>query len=79
MFSFAQSTVVVTTNGTEPTGVAVFFSGLYVFIWLLIAIVAIIAYWKIFTKAGEAGWKSIIPFYNVYTLLKIGNRSLIVA
>ena len=25
-----------------------------------------IADWKIFTKAGRAGWKSLIPFYNVY-------------
>ena len=27
-----------------------------------------IANWKIFTKAGEAGWKSIIPLYNVFVL-----------
>ena len=25
-----------------------------------------IADWKIFTKAGEPGWKSLIPIYNVY-------------
>ena len=24
----------------------------------------VIAYWKIFTKAGEEGWKSIIPIYK---------------
>lgn len=24
-----------------------------------------------FTKAGEEGWKSLIPFYNTYTLFKI--------
>ena len=24
-------------------------------------ILQVIAYWKIFTKAGEEGWKSIIP------------------
>ena len=23
-----------------------------------------IAYWKIFEKAGEPGWKALIPFYN---------------
>jgi hypothetical protein len=27
--------------------------------------------WKIFEKAGEAGWKSIIPIYNVYIMYKI--------
>ena len=29
-------------------------------------ILQIIADWKIFTKAGEAGWKSIIPILNTY-------------
>lgn len=31
----------------------------------------IIARWKLFTKAGEAGWKSIIPIYNRYIFYKI--------
>ena len=34
-------------------------------------ILLIIALWKIFVKAGEAGWKSIIPIYNAYILCKI--------
>ena len=38
---------------------------------LLICILLIIAQWKIFEKAGEAGWKSLIPFYNMYILYKI--------
>ena len=29
-----------------------------------------IAYWKIFEKAGEPGWKAIIPIYNTYTQYK---------
>ena len=29
-----------------------------------------VAYWKIFEKAGEPGWKAIIPFYNTYTQYK---------
>ena len=28
-------------------------------------ILQVIADWKIFAKAGEAGWKSLIPIYNV--------------
>ena len=31
----------------------------------------VIAYWKIFTKAGQPGWKSIIPIYNQYTQFRI--------
>lgn len=38
---------------------------------IIIGIISIIALWKLFTKAGEAGWKSLIPIYNVYILCKI--------
>ena len=34
-------------------------------------VLQIIGWWKIYTKAGEAGWKSLIPFYNFYILYKI--------
>jgi len=37
----------------------------------IVGIVEIIALWKIYEKAGQAGWKAIIPFYNIYILLKI--------
>ncbi|MBP3885698.1 MAG: hypothetical protein J6D54_12305 [Olsenella sp.] len=35
--------------------------------WVLL----VIAHWKMFTKAGEAGWKSIIPIYSDYVLFKL--------
>lgn len=38
------------------------------FVALAIAVFLIVCNWKIFTKAGYDGWKSIIPFYNSYTL-----------
>ena len=31
----------------------------------------IIAYWKMFTKAGEKGWKAIIPVYSTYKIYDI--------
>ncbi len=34
-------------------------------------VLQVVAMWKIFEKAGEAGWKSLIPLYNLYILLKI--------
>lgn len=43
-------------------------------VWLVILVVIIVAGWKIFTKAGKPGWAFIIPFYNIYTLLKIVGR-----
>ena len=41
--------------------------------WLAAAlsILGIIAYWKVFVKAGQPGWKSLIPIYNIYILYKI--------
>lgn len=37
----------------------------------VVAVISIAACWKLFSKAGEAGWKSIIPIYNMYILFKI--------
>jgi hypothetical protein len=36
--------------------------------------VMIAAMWKIFTKAGQPGWASLIPIYNIYILTKIAGR-----
>ncbi len=47
----------------------------YLVIVLAIAIVQIIAMWKIFTKAGEKGWKAIVPIYNFVILFKISGLS----
>lgn len=45
--------------------------GMYLFIAFAWWILQIIANWRIFTKAGEAGWKSIIPVYSDYVSYKI--------
>jgi len=37
----------------------------------IMALIGIIAHWKIFTKAGRPGWASLIPIYNLYVLAKI--------
>ena len=49
--------------------------GLVLIVALVISIVKIIANWKIFVKAGEKGWKAIIPFYNKAILFKISGMS----
>lgn len=40
-------------------------------VWIAVAVLSIVALWKIFDKAGEPGWAAIIPFYNLYVLFKI--------
>ena len=42
---------------------------------IIVAVVMIVAQWKIFTKAGEAGWKCLIPIYNLVVLYKIAGLS----
>lgn len=78
---FAQTdlettTQMVTMTNDEATSILGLAFG--VFVWsmisLVISIIAIIALWRIFSKAGEAGWKAIIPIYNYYVLLKIVGR-----
>lgn len=43
----------------------------YYVIALAIGIITIIAYWKLFTKAGKPGWAAIVPFYNLYCMYDI--------
>lgn len=38
---------------------------------LVICVFLLICMWKLFTKCGEAGWKCLIPFYNLWIELKL--------
>lgn len=51
------------------------FNGAYGLFGLVIYILLVIAFWKIFTKAGHPGWLSIIPFVNTYFLVKIAGMN----
>ncbi len=55
------------TEGKPP-------SPLSMIVGLLIALLLIVAMWKVFTKAGKPGWASIIPIYNLYIWCKIVGR-----
>ena len=65
-FLLAQDTTDYTTSaGTSPVPAI---------IGLLVALLMIVAMWKIFVKAGQPGWASIIPIYNLYVWCKIVGR-----
>ncbi len=49
-------------------------NGIDAVISIVMCVLTIIGMWKIFTKAGEEGWKSLIPYYNVYVIGKIVKR-----
>ena len=63
----------ISNNTGEEAVFAVFgFLMLIVIIVLLFTLIFnIIVKWIFFKKCGEEGWKSLIPFYNGYTLIKI--------
>lgn len=46
--------------------------GIVLVITIILAVITIIANWKLFEKAGEPGWSAIIPFYSNYQMAKIG-------
>ena len=51
------------------------FLGIILVIGLVVAIIQLAGMWKVFTKAGEKGWKCIIPIYNLVILFRISGLS----
>jgi hypothetical protein len=65
-FLLAQETTDYTTSASGSPVPAI--------IGLLVALLMIVAIWKVFAKAGQPGWASIIPIYNLYIWCKIVGR-----
>lgn len=66
-YNYGYNTPAATTAVGLGIGVII----AYVVFTLAICAFSIIVLWKIFTKAGKEGWKSLIPIYNIYTLCEI--------
>ncbi|MBR2840192.1 hypothetical protein IKE82_02580 [Candidatus Saccharibacteria bacterium] len=64
--------ILISTNDAVGAGAVVgsVFTFMAIFM-LAYCVLTIIASWKIFQKAGEPGWKAIIPIYNLYIMYKI--------
>ena len=69
------STSNLSTSDAMATGALAGFFATYAVVMLVVFVITIIAEWRIFTKAGEAGWKSLIPIYNAVVLFKIAGLS----
>ncbi|MCC8088753.1 MAG: DUF5684 domain-containing protein [Rikenellaceae bacterium] len=48
----------------------------YYIVWSIVMVILLVSNWKIFEKAGEKGWKALIPVYNNYILVKISGRPI---
>ena len=42
--------------------------GVICLIAIAVAVLTLVANWKVYKKAGRPGWKCLIPIYNVYVL-----------
>jgi hypothetical protein len=62
---FLAQTEQYPSGGGSPAGIIV---------GLLIAVIIIVAMWKVFTKAGQPGWASLIPIYNIFVWTQIVGR-----
>lgn len=43
---------------------------------LVLALIYIIALWRVFSKAGKPGILAIVPIFNLYTLARIGGKGI---
>ncbi len=66
-------------ESSDAGTIAAIVAGLGIFLLFFFAffVFFIICHWKIFTKAGQEGWKSLIPFYNAYVQLQITKQPTI--
>lgn len=69
---------VLASRGNDIAAAAAGFGVVTWLITMAVAVVMIVAMWKIFVKAGEPGWAAIIPYYNYYILSKIAMDKAII-
>ena len=71
------SSLISALNMLQNDGLGII--GIILAVGMIIVFVAIIGailagLWQTFVKAGEAGWKGIIPIYNIWVLMEIIGR-----
>ena len=65
-------------NAAVAGGVAGATVGIFFMCAFILYILTIIATWKIFKKAGEPGWKCLIPIYNIYIISLDGSSYIFI-
>ncbi|WP_415382847.1 DUF5684 domain-containing protein [Halosimplex sp. TS25] len=70
------ATVLQTSNGAGGALAGAF---LVIFaVSMVISLITLAGWWKVFTKAGQPGWAAIIPIYNTYILVcEIADRDVV--
>lgn len=66
--TLAQVTYETSSEGSAGLTIA------YLVVVLAIAVISIVAMWKVFTKAGQSGWPAIIPILNNCMVAHVAGR-----
>lgn len=61
---------------TQPFPIEPWVIAALVAVELLLMLLLIAAWWRIFQKAGEPGWAAIVPIYNGLVALKIAGKPM---
>ena len=51
------------------------FFAAFALVILAVAVIHVVAMWKVYAKAGQPGWACLIPIYNLYVELRIAGMS----
>jgi Family of unknown function (DUF5684) len=73
MLAFLQKAPETTADAVAASGGS---STTGAIIGLFVGVLVLASTWRVFTKAGEPGWASIVPIYNVVVLLRIARKPL---
>jgi len=64
-------------QGSQPSdGAMGAIAAVFGLVYLGVVVLVIAGMWKVFTKASQPGWASIIPIYNLVVLLNIVGRPI---
>lgn len=71
MYDYSSLDTIGTSALTGLFAVSVVLIIIACFVGIAVYALYVVGLWKVFKKAGEDGWKALIPFYNTYVLIKI--------
>ena len=63
------------SDNTAALGALAAFGFAFILFLVAVAVVTIVGMWKAFEKAGQPGWATIVPFYNLVVLFRLGGQS----
>ena len=64
------------TSKEEVFGIPVFYIIIGASAYLFLFLITWASFFKIYSKAGESGWKALVPFFNIFIYVKIVKKPI---